>query len=88
MLGHRLRALAVLPAVHDRGGRRRWSGGCGGRLARIGTTYGASGTDSEIGQMLSNDPVLAEYLNRHAAGFERDADGILWLENLLLAAGL
>ena len=72
-----------------RGGRRRWSGlsVAVGSLAS-GQSYGASGTDSEIGQMLSNDPVLAEYLNRHAAGFERDADGILWLENLLLAAGL
>ncbi len=37
---------------------------------------------------LRDDLLLADYLRLHADGFERDAEGIYWLETLLLAAGL
>jgi hypothetical protein len=69
-----------------RGGRLRWSALsiAVGALAS-GQPYGG---DGEIGSLLQADPILSEYLKLHADGFERDADGILWLENLLLASGL
>jgi hypothetical protein len=72
-----------------RGGRRRWAGlsVAVGALAS-GAAYGSSAGDGEIGRELHLDPILADYLKIHADGFERDADGILWLENLLLSAGL
>jgi hypothetical protein len=72
-----------------RGGRRRWAGlGMAvGALGTGGTTVSTAG-EGDIGKMLKADPILADYLKRHADGFERDADGILWLENMLLAAGL
>ena len=58
-----------------------------GALAQ-GQAYGAGTSDQAIAEQLKNDPILSDYLKLHADGFERDADGILWLENLLLAAGL
>jgi hypothetical protein len=72
-----------------RGGGRRWSALviAVGALAS-GQSYGTSGGEGEIGALLRADPILSEYLMLHADGFERDADGILWLENLLLASGL
>ena len=72
-----------------RGGRRRWAGlaVAVGALAS-GQAYGPSAGEGEIGDILNNDPILSDYLKRHADGFERDADGILWLENMLLSAGL
>jgi hypothetical protein len=72
-----------------RGGKRRWKGLS---MAVGALASGAAGSvavnEGEIGQILYSDPILSEYLKRHSDGFERDADGILWLENLLLAAGL
>jgi hypothetical protein len=72
-----------------RGGRRRWAGlaVAVGALAS-GQAYGPLAGEGEIGNILNNDPILSDYLKRHADGFERDADGILWLENMLLSAGL
>lgn len=72
-----------------RGGRRRWAGlaVAVGALAS-GSAYGTAANDGEIGRELQSDPILSDYLKIHADGFERDADGILWLENLLLSAGL
>ncbi len=37
---------------------------------------------------LDDDPILANYLRLHSAGFARNGEGIFWLENLMLAAGL
>jgi hypothetical protein len=37
---------------------------------------------------LEGDLILADYLRLHAEGFEKDAEGIFWLENLMLTAGL
>jgi len=72
-----------------RGGRRRWAGlGVAVSALASGQAYGSAAPESEISQLLASDPVLSEYLGRHTDGFERDADGILWLENMLLAAGL
>ena len=72
-----------------RGGRRRWAGlsVAVGALAS-GAAYGSAANDGEIGRELHSDPILSDYLKIHSDGFERDADGILWLENLLLSAGL
>jgi len=39
-------------------------------------------------ERLQQDPLLAAYLRLHGEGFERDVQGIFWLETLLLAAGL
>ena len=72
-----------------RGGRRRWAAlSVAVSALASGQAYGAASGDGEIGRLLHADPILAEYLKLHADGFERDADGILWLENLLLASGL
>ena len=72
-----------------RGGRRRWSALAIAVGALASTkSYGTGGSEGEIGSLLQADPILSEYLKLHADGFERDADGILWLENLLLASGL
>jgi hypothetical protein len=72
-----------------RGGARRWASLslAVGALAQ-GQAYGAGASDQAIAEQLKNDPILSDYLKLHADGFEQDADGILWLENLLLAAGL
>ena len=72
-----------------RGGRHRWAAlSVAVSALAAGHSRGAASPDSEIGRLLAADPILAEYLKLHADGFERDADGILWLENLLLASGL
>ena len=44
--------------------------------------------DSGITGWLEDDLILAGYLRLHADGFARDGEGIFWLENLMLAAGL
>lgn len=37
---------------------------------------------------LKSDPLLGEYLKQHTDELVRDIDGVYWMENLLLAAGL
>ncbi len=72
-----------------RGGRRRWAAlSVAVSALASGQAYGAASGDGEIARLLQSDPILSEYLKLHADGFERDADGIVWLENLLLASGL
>jgi hypothetical protein len=72
-----------------RGGKRRWKGlSMAVAALASGASSAVSSGEGEIGKLLYADPILSEYLKLHADGFERDADGILWLENLLLAAGL
>jgi len=72
-----------------RGGRRRWAGlGVAVSVLASGQASGPAATEGEVGKLLNTDPVLADYLYRHADGFERDAEGLLWLENMLLSAGL
>jgi hypothetical protein len=71
-----------------RGGRDRWAG-----LKQVCSAFSSKkvppgGLRPEIVARLEADLLLADYLRLHADGFERDAEGILWLENLLLAAGL
>jgi len=43
---------------------------------------------SGIAAWLEDDTILASYLQLHADGFAQDAEGIFWLENLMLSAGL
>jgi hypothetical protein len=71
-----------------RGGRRRW-GALRLAVAAMASdqAYGSM-VDPDIVAQLNSDPILADYLKLHADGFERDTEGIFWLENLLLAAGL
>lgn len=71
-----------------RGGRRRW-GALRLAVAAMASdqAYGSM-VDPDIVAQLSSDPILADYLKLHADGFERDTEGIFWLETLLLAAGL
>jgi hypothetical protein len=71
-----------------RGGRDRWVG-----LKQVAAAYSSKklppgGLRPEIVQRLEEDLLLADYLRLHADGFERDAEGIFWLETLLRAAGL
>ena len=71
-----------------RGGKRRWKGLAMAVGALASGTASVANSEGEMASLLYADPILSEYLKLHADGFERDADGILWLENLLLAAGL
>lgn len=79
-----------------RGGRQRWielNGAIaqmqerapdGRELPRRGPLSLRTG----ITGWLEEDPILANYLRLHANGFARNGEGIFWLENLMLAAGL
>ena len=79
-----------------RGGRQRWielngaivqmqeRGGDGREPGRRGPLSLRTG----ISSWLEDDPILADYLRLHANGFARNGEGIFWLENLMLAAGL
>ena len=71
-----------------RGGKRRWKGLALAVGALASGTASVASSEGEMASLLYADPILSEYLKLHADGFERDSDGILWLENLLLAAGL
>ncbi len=69
-----------------RGGQRRWAA-LRQAVAAGAQPYGASGDDA-IRSHLERDPILADYLRLHADGFERDSEGIVWMDNLMLQAGL
>ena len=69
-----------------RGGRERWAE----LRAALGALAARRSVPERTGILgfLEQDLLLADYLRLHADGLERDADGIFWLENLMLAAGL
>lgn len=69
-----------------RGGRRRWPA-LRQAVAAGEEGYGAI-TDEAVRSHLESDPILADYLKLHADGFDRDSEGIAWLDNLMLQAGL
>jgi hypothetical protein len=69
-----------------RGGRRRWAA-LRQAVAAGEQAYGAVADDA-VRNHLARDPILSEYLKLHADGFERDSEGIVWLDNLMLQAGL
>jgi hypothetical protein len=69
-----------------RGGRRRWAA-LRQAVAAGEQAYGALADDA-VRTHLEGDPILADYLRLHADGFERDSEGIVWLDNLMLQAGL
>jgi hypothetical protein len=69
-----------------RGGARRWAS-LRQTVAAGDQPYGAL-ADEAISEQLTRDPILADYLRLHTDGFERDSEGIVWLDNLLLQAGL
>jgi hypothetical protein len=80
-----------------RGGRKRWV-----ELARTVQKMKSGKPDlvamtggeqpramrSGISEWLDEDLILNDYLRLHAEGFAHDGEGIFWLENLMLAAGL
>ncbi len=80
-----------------RGGRKRWV-----ELARAVQSMKTGKSErpqvddrdepptrrSGISEWLDEDLILNDYLRLHAEGFARDGEGIFWLENLMLAAGL
>ena len=72
-----------------RGGRDRWIG-LQDVVAQLsgGAPRPTLSVRPLVMDQLQADPLLASYLRRHGEGFERDAQGIFWLETLLLAAGL
>ena len=69
-----------------RGGHRRWA--ALRQAVAAGDQPYAAASDDAIHTQLNLDPILADYLRLHADGFERDSEGIIWLDNLLLQAGL
>ena len=73
-----------------RGGRERWMDLKEAvTLASRTTTPTREGSGvGAIQEWLRQDPILADYLLAHADAFERDAEAIFWMENLLLNAGL
>jgi hypothetical protein len=73
-----------------RGGRDRWIE-LKHAMARLSMrqdprTVGNAG--ATILKWLEGDLILADYLRLYADGFDEDAEGIFWLENLMLTAGL
>lgn len=74
-----------------RGGHERWRD-----LKRAVTLLTGAGNPAELNSpgvpavmdWLRQDPILAEYLRGFADSFDRDAEAIFWVENLLLSAGL
>lgn len=72
-----------------RGGRERWLD-----LREAMAQLNAPTTDrptpgaAVVLEWLRQDPILADYLRGFAEAFERDLEGIFWMENLLLSAGL
>ncbi len=74
-----------------RGGHERWRD-----LKRAIHLLAAAGAPAEpmsagvtaVLDWLKQDPILTEYLRGYAESFERDAEAIFWVENLLLSAGL
>jgi len=80
-----------------RGGRKRWlelartvqmMNASKGGLVPVPGGSTPSETGAGIAEWLESDLILSDYLRLHAEGFARDGEGIFWLENLLLAAGL
>jgi hypothetical protein len=69
-----------------RGGRRRWAA-LRQAVAAGEQAYGSL-ADDEVRTHLERDPILGDYLRLHSDGFERDSEGIVWLDNLMLQAGL
>lgn len=79
-----------------RGGRQRWIE-LNGAVVQM-QERGADGREpgrrgplslrTGISSWLEEDPILSDYLRLHASGFARNGEGIFWLENLMLAAGL
>ncbi|MBL8619543.1 MAG: hypothetical protein JNM72_28285 [Deltaproteobacteria bacterium] len=78
-----------------RGGRQRWVelSAAMQQLAEDGRPSAAGrpgpmAVRSGVTSWLDDDLILASYLRLHAEGFEQDSEGIFWLENLMLSAGL
>lgn len=57
-------------------------------LSRGSEPGAARGAGELLDGWLQRDPLLAEYLSRHAEGFERELEAVFWMENLMLAAGV
>ncbi len=74
-----------------RGGHERWRD-----LKRAIALLASAAPAGELGtpgvlavlDWLKQDPILADYLRGYAESFDRDAEAIFWVENLLLSAGL
>ncbi|MFZ5482289.1 MAG: P-loop NTPase fold protein [Myxococcota bacterium] len=68
-----------------RGGRERWM--------HLKSVVGGQEPDPRLGgkellEWMRKDLILADYLRLHADGFERDIQGVYWVEDMLLQAGL
>ena len=78
--GGRQRWVELSAAMHQLSDEQRPSSVRGGPVP-VSLRSGISG-------WLEEDLILAGYLRLHSEGFEQDSEGIFWLENLMLAAGL
>lgn len=70
-----------------RGGKERWLQ-LKSAVSGMGPEGPRLGGSSEMNEWLHRDLILAEYLRLHADGFERDIQGVYWVEDLMLQAGL
>lgn len=72
-----------------RGGRERWMD-LRQAMAQLHspTLERPTGGAAAVHDWLRQDPILADYLRGFTDAFERDLEGIFWMENLLLSAGL
>lgn len=73
-----------------RGGRDRWIElkHAMARLSMRGDPRTMGNAGATIFKWLEGDLILADYLRLYADGFDEDADGIFWLESMMLTAGL
>lgn len=69
-----------------RGGAARWNELRGVLIARARDQLRPDRGDVEA--WLDRDPDLSSYLGAHVSAFEEDAEGLLWMEETLAAAGL
>lgn len=70
-----------------RGGKERWLQ-LKQAVAMMGPEGPRPGVPAEMAEWMRKDLILADYLRLHADGFERDIQGVYWVEDLMLQAGL
>lgn len=70
-----------------RGGKERWLQ-LKQSVVMMGPEGPRAGVPADMAEWMRKDLILADYLRLHADGFERDIQGVYWVEDLMLQAGL